>query len=169
MLATAAAASLAARAALATAVPRPCVRPTMRSAARSGESAETGVTSGRMRVEASDELANAPGKARKHLLETDAFTVDNAPPRFLLATVEGDKLHARVVDGLGPVARLEVAVDGKTKWTALDPVDGVFDDADETFDVDLPRLAAPGVRHVLTLRAFDRAGNSAVVETPWNP
>jgi hypothetical protein len=122
-----------------------------------------------VRVEASDELANAPGKARKHLLETDAFAVDNAPPRFLLASVEGDKLHARVVDGLGPVARLEVAVDGKTKWTSLDPVDGVFDDADETFAVDLPRLAAPGVRHVLTLRAFDRAGNSAVVETPWNP
>jgi len=95
--------------------------------------------------------------------------VDNAPPRFLLATVDGDRLKARVVDAIGPVARVEFAVDGKAKWTALDPVDGVFDDADETFELDLTKLGLAAGRHVITLRAYDRAGNSAVTETVWNP
>ncbi len=122
-----------------------------------------------VRVEASDELANAPGKARRHTLETDAFAVDNAPPRFLLANIEGEKLKARVVDGLGPIARVEFAVDGKSKWTSIDPVDGVFDDADETCEVDLPRLALGSGRHIVTLRAFDRAGNAAVTELAWTP
>jgi hypothetical protein len=131
----------------------------------------SGLVEGRyvVRVEASDELANAPGKARKHVLESEAFTVDNAPPRFLLAAVDGDRLKARVVDGAGPIARVELAVDGKAKWTALDPVDGIFDDADESFEVDLPKLGLATGRHVLMLRAFDRAGNVTVTETVWNP
>jgi hypothetical protein len=131
----------------------------------------SGLVEGRyvVRVEASDELANAPGKARKHAAESEAFAVDNAPPRFLLATVEGERLRARVVDGVGPLARVELAIDGKAKWTALDPVDGVFDDADESFEVDLARLGVTTARHVFTLRAYDRAGNVTATEISWNP
>ncbi len=131
----------------------------------------SGLVEGRyvVRVEASDELANAPGKARKHALESDAFTVDNAPPRFLLATVEGERLKARVVDGAGPIARVEIAIDGKAKWTAIDPVDGIYDDADESFELDLTKLGLAAGRHVVTLRAFDRAGNATVTETAWTP
>jgi hypothetical protein len=131
----------------------------------------SGLVEGRyvVRVEASDELANAPGKARKHVLESDPFVIDNAPPRFLLATVDGDRLRARIVDAVGPIARVELAIDGKAKWTALDPIDGVFDDADESFELALAKLGLAAGRHVLTLRAFDRAGNSTVTETVWSP
>lgn len=131
----------------------------------------SGLVEGRyvVRVEASDELANAPGKARKHAIESEAFAIDNAPPRFLLATVEGERLRARVVDGVGPIARVELAIDGKAKWTALDPVDGVFDDADESFELDLARLGVTTARHVFTLRAYDRAGNVTATEIAWNP
>lgn len=131
----------------------------------------SGLVEGRYvtRVEASDELANAPGKARKHAADSDPFAIDNAPPRFLLATVEGQRLRARVVDGIGPLARVELAVDGKARWTALDPIDGVFDDADESFEIDLERLGMTTLRHVFTLRAYDRAGNVAVTEISWNP
>lgn len=131
----------------------------------------SGLVEGRyvVRVEASDELANAPGKARKHATDSETFAIDNAPPRFLLVTVEGDRLRARVVDGVGPVARVELAIDGKAKWTALDPVDGIFDDADEAFEVELAKLGVTTARHVFTLRAYDRAGNVTATEISWNP
>ena len=131
----------------------------------------SGLVEGRyvVRVEASDEHANGPGRARKHALETDAFTIDNAPPRFLLAAIEGDKLRCRVVDTQGPVARFEIALDGKSKWTSIDPSDGVFDDTDESFEINLSRLGLAAGRHLVTLRAYDRAGNVVVSELPWNP
>ena len=130
-----------------------------------------GLVEGRyvVRVEASDELANPPGRARKHSAESEPFAVDNAPPRFLLAAIEGDRLRARVVDAVGPIARLELAGDGRPRWTALEPVDGLFDDADETFSLDLTALGLPPGRHTFALRAYDRAGNAAVVEVIWNP
>ena len=51
----------------------------------------------------------------------------------------------------------------------LAPVDGIFDTADETIDVDItPLLGAEPGPHVVAVRAFDAAGNSVVreVDTP---
>ena len=81
----------------------------------------------------------------------------------------GRRLRAEVVDGLGPIARVEVAVDGRVDWRPVLPVDGIFDTADEAIDADITPLVPSGPGpHVVAVRAFDAAGNAVVreVESP---
>jgi hypothetical protein len=120
----------------------------------------------RIRVEASDEAANPPGDVLKHALETSGVLVDNTPPVFQTLAMAGRKLRARVVDGVGPITRLDVSIDGrggKDEWRPLAPTDGVFDSADESFDADVSSIVPPGA-HIVAVRAFDAAGNYVVRE-----
>ncbi len=123
----------------------------------------------RIRVDASDELANPPGDAMRFSLETAPVLVDNTPPVFKTLAVQGRRLRGEVVDGLGPIARVEVAVDGRPDWRPIGASDGIFDTANESFDADVTPLvpAGPGP-HVVAVRAYDAAGNSVVreVEAP---
>jgi hypothetical protein len=123
----------------------------------------------RLRVDASDELSNPPADVTRHALESAPLVVDNTPPVFKTLTMQGRRLRAEVVDGIGPIVRVEVAIDGRLEWRPLAPADGIFDTADETVDTDItPLLAAGGGPHVVAVRAFDAAGNAVVrdVEAP---
>jgi len=64
------------------------------------------------------------------------------------------------VDGIGPIVRMEIAVDGLPTFRPLAAKDGVFDSPDESVDTDVSSIVPPG-SHVVTLRAFDEAGNAA--------
>lgn len=124
----------------------------------------------RLRVDASDEMANPPSDALHFALESPPVSVDNTPPFFKSLSMQGPRLRAEVADGLGPIARVDVAVDGRLEWRPLAPIDGIFDSADETIDSDLSLLLGgigPGP-HVVAVRAFDAAGNAVVreVQTP---
>jgi hypothetical protein len=118
----------------------------------------------RVRVQASDEAANPPGLVERHQLVSPLVLVDNTPPVFQggLAVV-GRRVRARVVDGLGPIVRVEIAVDGKLDWRPLPAADGIFDTADEAVDADISALVPPG-SHIVAIRAFDSAGNAVVAE-----
>jgi hypothetical protein len=123
----------------------------------------------RVRVDASDDISNPPSSATHHSLEAPPVLVDNTPPVFKTITMQGHRLHAEVVDGLGPIARVEAAVDGRQEWRPLAPADGIFDTADETVDADItPLLSATPGPHILAVRAYDAAGNFVVriIETP---
>lgn len=113
----------------------------------------------RVRVEASDEPANPPDQVLKHALESDTVLVDNTPPRIDSLTLAGRRLRARVVDGTSPIARVEIAIDGKPEWRPLAPADGVFDTTDESVDSDVSAVVPPG-SHIVVVRAFDAAGNA---------
>jgi hypothetical protein len=117
----------------------------------------------RLRVEASDEIANPPDQVQRHALESGLVLVDNTPPTIPTFTVQARRLKVRVVDGLGPIARVEVAIDGRLEWRPLAPSDGLFDTADESFDADLSGMLTPGA-HIVAVRAFDAAGNPVVRE-----
>jgi hypothetical protein len=123
----------------------------------------------RLRVDASDEIANPPDDVTHHALESGPVRVDNTPPVFKTLALSGRRLRAEVVDGIGPIARVEVAIDGRLEWRPVLPVDGIYDTADETVDADISPLipAGPGP-HVVAVRAFDAAGNAVVrdVEAP---
>jgi hypothetical protein len=113
----------------------------------------------RVRVEASDEQANPPDQVQKHALESEPVLVDNTPPRIDNLTLTGRRLRAQVVDGTSPIARVEVAVDGKPEWRPLAAADGIFDTPSEAVDADVTVLVPPGP-HVVVVRAYDAAGNS---------
>lgn len=113
----------------------------------------------RVRVEASDEPANPPDQIQKHSLESDTVLVDNTPPRIERLELVGRRLRVRVVDGTSPVARVEIAVDGRQEWRPLAPADGVFDTIEESVDSDVSAVVPPG-SHIVVVRAFDAAGNA---------
>jgi hypothetical protein len=58
-----------------------------------------------------------------------------------------------------------VAVDGRPEFRAVAAADGLFDTADEWVDTDLSALVPPGP-HLVTLRAFDSAGNGVSQDVP---
>ncbi len=120
----------------------------------------------RVRVEASDEPANPIDQVQKHALESETVLVDNTPPRIESLQINGRRLRAHVVDGASPIARVEMAVDGKLEWRPLAAADGIYDTADESVDTDVAALVPPG-SHIVVVRAFDVAGNAATrdVET----
>jgi hypothetical protein len=123
----------------------------------------------RVRVDASDENANPLGDVTHHTLESAPVLVDNTPPVFRSITMQGRRLRAEVADGLGPILRVDVAIDGKLEWRPLPPSDGLFDTAVEGVDVDLGPLIPAGLGpHLVSVRAFDAAGNSVIreVEAP---
>jgi hypothetical protein len=113
----------------------------------------------RLRVEASDETANPPDTVLRHALESEPVLVDNTPPRIDAMVVIGRRLRGRVVDATSPIARVDVAVDGKLEWRPVGAADGVFDTADEAIDADLTALVGAG-SHIVVVRAFDVAGNA---------
>jgi len=90
--------------------------------------------------------------------------VDNTPPVIQTVAMAGRKLRVRVVDGASTIARVEVSYDGRTEWRPIAPIDGIFDATDESFDADVSSLVPTGT-HIIAVRAYDSAGNSAVKET----
>jgi hypothetical protein len=117
----------------------------------------------RVRVTASDELSNPPETTLEHTLESPAILVDNTPPVFRGLTLQGRRIRGHVVDGIGPIVRVEIAVDGLPAWHPLAPADGIFDSADEAIDADVSALVPPG-SHIVAVRAFDAAGNPVVAD-----
>ena len=123
----------------------------------------------RLRVDASDDISNPPSDATRHSLLAPPVLVDNTPPVITAIAMQGRRLRAEVVDGLGPIVRVEVAVDGRLEWRPLGAADGIFDTADERVDSDITSLLPSGQGpHIVAVRAYDAAGNFAVrqIETP---
>jgi hypothetical protein len=102
----------------------------------------------------------------KHALESAPVLIDNTPPQ-LTVQIAGRRLRAHATDGLGPIVRVEMTVDGHTDWRPLGAADGLFDTADETVDSDVALVVPPGA-HIVAVRAFDAAGNSVVQEVEAN-
>lgn len=122
----------------------------------------------RVRVTATDELANPPETTLEHSLVSAPILVDNTPPVFRGLTLQGRRLRGHAVDGIGPIARIEVAVDGRPDWHPIAPADGIFDSADEGIDADVHSLVPPG-SHIVAVRAFDAAGNQVVTDVVSAP
>lgn len=112
----------------------------------------------RILVEASDELSNPPDRTQKHALESATVLVDNTPPVWKSLELQGRKLRGEVVDGLGPIGRVEVSIAGSDEWRPLFPSDGIFDEPSESLDVDVSSVVPAGA-HIVAVRAYDSAGN----------
>jgi hypothetical protein len=112
----------------------------------------------RFRVDASDEISNAPGAALQHSLESQTFTIDNTAPVLSNLALKGNRLTLTASDGIGPIARVEIALVGERSFYPLAPSDGILDEATEAFDADIAGLVPEGPQHIV-VRAYDAAGN----------
>jgi hypothetical protein len=115
----------------------------------------------RIKVLASDEPSNPPERVTRHEFESGLFSVDNTPPTLVGLELVGKRLRGRAVDGVGPIARIEVSVAGSNEWFPLQPTDAIFDEPTEVFDVDVGDVLPAGKR-ILAIRAYDSANNFVV-------
>lgn len=112
----------------------------------------------RVRVTASDAVANAVGEERAGTAVSEPFLVDNTPPTWTALVGQASRIEGVAIDVSSPIVRLEVAVDDGD-WRSLVPDGGLADSRESRFHVTLPNLA-PG-EHLVSVRAIDGAGNAA--------
>ena len=111
-----------------------------------------------VRVEVSDEQSNPAGLTLKSSATSEPIAVDNHPPRIEELKVGRGRVLGRVVDELGPIARIQMSIDAGD-WRDLFPSDSLLDGPSERFDVPLGDLL--GKSHIIAIRAFDASGNQA--------
>lgn len=110
-----------------------------------------------------DDLSNPPATAREDRMLSTPFWIDNTPPAVSVAHSEVTGTHAvvqfRVEDTTSPLHRAQSSAGGNG-WQEINSDDGIIDSQIETFTVRTGDLS-PG-EHVITLRAYDMAGNVGV-------
>jgi len=115
-----------------------------------------------VQVVATDEMSNPGGRTLRDTAESEPLLIDNHPPRIEGFQARGTTIVGRAIDGLGPIAKLEYAIDGGD-WEMFFPVDDLFDTATERFELDLGTLDAGP--HIVAVRATDAGGNTVTAET----
>jgi hypothetical protein len=115
----------------------------------------------RVRVSATDELANPPDRVTRDEMESSVVLVDNTPPRLEGLRVAGRRIQGTATDGVGPIVRIELAVAGKDEWIPFFPRDGIFDEQQEEIDIDAS-LVVPQGPALFAVRAYDDAGNYVI-------
>lgn len=114
-----------------------------------------------IKVVASDEPDNPPGKALTGERISEPLDIDNTPPVVRVVgqpqiSETGIRLIFDVEDGTGRIRRADVSVDGSS-WSPTFPDDGIADNARERYTIVLPPGAS--VEQTVSLRAFDSSGN----------
>ena len=114
-----------------------------------------------IRVWASDEKATPADRALDHQFESQPFLVDNTKPEILGLAATAGTVVGRAHDAVSVISAIEFAVDGGD-WRPAQPDDGLLDERDEAFTIQLPKslakLLASGP-HILNVRAWDSADN----------
>ena len=111
-----------------------------------------------VRVEASDEPSNPDALTLRSSATSEPIRVDNHPPRIEQLKVRKGRVQGRVVDTLGPIARIQMSIDA-SPWRDVFPTDSLLDSSSEGFDVSLGELSNNA--HIVAVRAFDASGNQA--------
>jgi hypothetical protein len=127
----------------------------------------------RLKIVASDELANPLGEGRSAERVSESLLVDNEPPVIgdLKSERRGKELQValRILDRTGSVASLEYTLAGRDDWQKVFPTDMINDSPEERYDF---VVTLPGEGEgVLSLRATDVAGNTSyqTIEVPAAP
>ena len=115
----------------------------------------------RLRIEASDEIDNPVHGVLRESAESEPFLLDNHSPHVDGLRHVGDRIYGTALDALGPITKLEYAVDGQ-EWKPFQPKDDLFDTRSEAFELELEKL--PAGSHVVSVRARDSRDNSGSAE-----
>ncbi len=88
------------------------------------------------------------------------FVIDNTPPRITNLNISSRRVIWQVIDELSPIASCRIAINAGT-WLPLEPDDGIYDEATETFTYQIP--AGVEVKTV-AIWASDALGNTATAQ-----
>jgi hypothetical protein len=119
-------------------------------------------------VEATDELSNPDAYVLRSRVASEPILVDNTPPEVVDLSASGARVTGRARDGMGPISRIEIAIDGG-EFRPIFPEDDLLDTREERFAIDTTTLSGllrplgPG-GHIAAVRAFDAAGNHGQAE-----
>ena len=118
-----------------------------------------------LEVEASDELSNPVSSLLRAAATSEPLLIDNHPPIITGLSASGVRIRGQARDGLGPIAKLELAIDGG-RWQMFFPADDLFDTREEAFDVDVTTVVGPldSGDHIAAVRASDAGGNTVSAE-----
>ncbi|MDH3729199.1 MAG: hypothetical protein OER77_16835, partial [Myxococcales bacterium] len=111
-----------------------------------------------VKVEAPDEEANPANFMLRSEAVSEPILIDNHPPSIEKLGFRNGRVVGRVVDSLGPIARIQASIDAGV-WRDIFPKDWLLDSRSKAFELDLGDL--PGTSHIVAIRAFDAAGNQA--------
>ncbi len=111
----------------------------------------------RLKVSASDHLANTATRSLKSSFIAPLFVVDNQRPSISGVNVRYPAASARATDALSIVTEMAFSIDDGP-WQIGGPNDGIFDDQTELLTLALPKGLASGT-HSLAIRVADAAGN----------
>lgn len=114
----------------------------------------------RIKVEASDERANAPEHTLRHARVSAPVIVDNRPPDVTGLAVRYPYATAMAKDSYSRITSVEYAIDGGP-WRLIAVVDGIYDSPVEAFRINLPPRLTTG-SHTLAIRVKDAADNIGV-------
>lgn len=119
----------------------------------------------RLRVNASDRLANTRSRTLDSNWTTPLFVVDNERPKVSGLSVRYPAATARATDAMSTIAALAFSVDDGP-WQIGGTQDGIFDDQTELLKLTMPGDLAKGT-HTLAIRVADSAGNVGSVTTSF--
>ncbi|MFZ0661605.1 MAG: hypothetical protein WAM66_02845 [Acidobacteriaceae bacterium] len=129
----------------------------------------------RLKVVASDAPSHNPGEALTGEKVSGRFVIDTTPPVVsgMAAKLVGGKIHVELTatDVTTPISHAEYSVDAGP-WQYIEPVGKISDSLTEKFAFDAPLPARTGntpsqadtSEHVITVRVFDRPGNSVAAK-----
>jgi hypothetical protein len=115
-----------------------------------------------LRVQASDSPSNPPESAMTNARISQLVQVDNTPPliKDLVVKPEGMKATATgTASDASRIATIQYSVDSQDEWTAVLPIDGIFDSNKEDFSFQSKDLK-PGP-HRIAVKVEDIYGNVA--------
>lgn len=114
----------------------------------------------RVRVVASDSASNPPNEVLTDEIISQPFLVDNNRPVVRNLKIDRNNVvTGSAVDSFSRITRIDYCLDGG-KWVTVFPVDGIFDQTEEQFRIELGKLEAG--THNVTVTVFDEGGNKGV-------
>ena len=116
-----------------------------------------------VKVVASDQPSNPPGKGKTGSRVSNAIVIDNTAPVLgdVKSSVKGSEvtIWAKAVDRTSIVTGIDYSVDSNSDWQMVLPSNKMFDSPEESVEFNLHGLSAG--THQITLRATDAKGNQA--------
>ncbi len=120
----------------------------------------------RFKLDATDRFENPETSASTVSITSRIYTVDNSPPDItdIHATRTGEneyEVTATASDKTSIISAAEYNLNAAEEWRTLTPADSIFDFQQESFRVRIsPEKQQP--EHTLSIRVYDREGNSRV-------